>query len=220
MIFNGNRVLVKENEHHIIERELKDKGQEFVPVRSLLTVLPEDEVLAVLENYLKYNYKSRSQFCGFCGSKTVYDPKDNSYECSQCHEKLFPPVFPAIIVSVIKDDKILLAHNERFPGNMHSVLAGFVDQRESLEECVEREVLEEVGVKVKNIRYVSSQFWGFTTSLMIGFTAEYDSGDIVPDGVEIDSANWFSYDDLPEIPPKMSLARTLIDKYIEDVKKG
>lgn len=216
MIFKGNKILIKKDSPHIIEKEIKSNGQEFVPIRSLLTHLPPNDMEHILEGFLEYNFRSRSRFCGYCGGETFFNSSENSLDCSKCNEKFFPPVFPAIIVSVIKDGKILLAHNKNFPGNMHSVLAGFVDQGESLEECVKREVYEEVGIKVKNIKYITSQFWSFSTSLMIGFTAEYDSGSITPDGIEIESARWFKGDELPEIPPKISLARTLIDKYLKE----
>ncbi len=155
----------------------------------------------------------KTKFCGYCGGETSYDKEENSMRCKSCNENFYASVYPAIIVSVTKGDEILLAHNSTFPDNLYSVLAGFVDQNETLEECVEREIFEEVGLKVKNIKYYSSQFWGFTSSLMIGFTAEYDSGDIVVDGKEIMKASWFKKDNLPEIPPKISMARRLIDDF-------
>jgi NAD+ diphosphatase len=122
---------------------------------------------------------------------------------------------PAIIVAVVRDKTILLAHAARFPGAMYSVLAGFVEPGESLEECVRREVKEEAGVDLKHIRYFGSQPWPFPNSLMIGFTAAYAGGEITADQKEIVDARWFQAKDLPLIPEKVSIARKLIDWFVE-----
>jgi NAD+ diphosphatase len=122
---------------------------------------------------------------------------------------------PAIIVAVVRGRTILLGHAARFPGAMYSVLAGFVEPGESLEDCVRREVKEETGVKVKDIRYFGSQPWPFPNSLMVGFTAEYAGGEITMDEKEIVDARWFTADSLPTIPDKISIARKLIDWFVE-----
>jgi NAD+ diphosphatase len=114
----------------------------------------------------------------------------------------YPRLSPAIIVAVVRGEQILLAHSPRFPEDFYSVLAGFVEPGETLEDCVRREVFEEVGISVKNIRYFGSQPWPFPDSLMLGFTAEYADGEIKEDGVEISHADWFSPDRLPQLPPK------------------
>ena len=123
--------------------------------------------------------------------------------------------FPAVIVAVIKGNQILLAHSKRFPAKFYSVLAGFVEPGETLEECIHREILEEVGVTVKNIRYFGSQPWPFPNSLMVAFTADYAGGKISIDGNEIMDAGWFTADNLPPIPAKISIARRLIDWFVE-----
>jgi NAD+ diphosphatase len=120
-------------------------------------------------------------------------------------------VSPAIIVAVVKDRQLLLAHSTRFTAKFYSVLAGFVEPGETLEDCVQREVFEEVGVRVRNIRYFGSQPWPFPDSLMVAFTAEYAGGEIRVDPVEIADAGWFSAGALPAIPPRISIARQLID---------
>ena len=127
----------------------------------------------------------------------------------------YPRLSPAIIVAVINDNRILLAHADRFASGLYSVLAGFVEPGEAFEECVKREVKEEVGIMVKNIRYFGSQPWPFPNSLMVGFTADYDSGKISIDGIEIKDAGWFKANDLPRIPGKISIARRLIDWFVE-----
>ena len=114
----------------------------------------------------------------------------------------------------MKDDKILLAHNRNFTSGVFSLIAGFVESGESLEQAVAREIMEEVSIKVKNIRYYSSQPWPFPNSLMLGFVAEYDSGEVKPDGVELETAGWYSADDLPKLPDHGSIARKIIDDFI------
>ncbi len=159
------------------------------------------------------SWRRTFQFCGVCGSKTERATHERAMKCPSCGHMAFPRISPAIIVAVTHGDSILLAHNAQFPNNQYSTLAGFVDPGETAEETVEREVFEEVGVKVKNIRYVTSQPWPFPDSLMIGFTAEYESGEIVPDGKEITDARWFTKSDLDAItiPGKQAVARTLIE---------
>ena len=116
----------------------------------------------------------------------------------------------------MKEDKILLAHNRNFTSGVYSLIAGFVESGETLEQAVAREILEETGIRVKNIRYYSSQPWPFPNSLMLGFIAEYDSGELNPDGLELESAGWYTVDDLPLLPEHGSIAR----KIIEDFKKN
>jgi NAD+ diphosphatase len=118
-------------------------------------------------------------------------------------------------VAVVKGDRLLLGTSKRFRADFWSVLAGFVEPGETLEECVVREVREEVGILVENVSYFASQPWPFPDSLMVGFTAEYAAGEITVDQTELTDANWFTADDLPRIPPKVSIARRLIDWFVE-----
>ncbi len=159
------------------------------------------------------SWRRNFQFCGACGTKTERVPHERAMKCTSCGLMAYPRISPAIIVAITKGDSILLAHNIHFPENQYSTLAGFIDPGESAEEAVDREIFEEVGIKVKNIRYVSSQPWPFPDSLMLGYTAEYDAGEIVPDGVEITDARWFTKEDLVNvtIPGKQAVARTLIE---------
>ena len=127
----------------------------------------------------------------------------------------FPRLSPAVIMAVERGDKLLLARSAHFPTGLYSVLAGFVEPGETIEECVVREVREEVGITVGKVRYVASQPWPFPNSLMLGFSAEYLAGEIQPDPVEIAEAGWFSADALPSIPGRISIARRLIDRFVE-----
>jgi len=154
------------------------------------------------------------RFCGRCGSPTQDHLEERAKICPGCGLINHPRVSPAIIVAVVKDRQLLLAHSTRFPAKFYSVLAGFVEPGESLEECVQREVFEEVGVRVGNIRYFGSQPWPFPDSLMVAFTADYAAGEIRVDSVEIADAGWFSAGGLPAIPPRISIARKLIDWFV------
>jgi NAD+ diphosphatase len=121
---------------------------------------------------------------------------------------------PAVIVAVVSQQRILLARAGRYPGRMFSVIAGYVEPGETLEQCVRREVREEVGIAIEDIRYFGSQPWPFTGSLMVAFTAAHAGGEIAVDNREIVEAGWFTAADLPEIPGKISIARRLIDWYV------
>jgi NAD+ diphosphatase len=155
------------------------------------------------------------QFCGRCGIHTNLHPTERARECPQCGLLHFPRLAPAIIVLVERGHEMLLARARRFPTAMYSTLAGFVEPGETLEEAVVREIKEESGITVKDIRYFGSQPWPFPHSLMIGFTAVYESGEITLGDEENIDAGWFSADNLPPIPGKISIARKLIDWFLE-----
>jgi NAD+ diphosphatase len=153
--------------------------------------------------------------CGACGAPTEAAVGERAMRCPSCGLLAFPRLAPAVICLVERDDgRALLARNRTFPVPMYSCLAGFVEPGEDLESAVHREVHEEVGVALGDVRYAGSQPWPFPHSLMIGFEARYAGGDIVIDESEIADAQWFSADDLPMVPPPLSIARTLIDAWI------
>jgi NAD+ diphosphatase len=154
------------------------------------------------------------QFCGKCGRPTEDGQDERAKVCRQCHLNNYPRVSPAVIVAVIRKNQILLGNNTRFKSGYYSVLAGFVEPGENLEECVAREIKEEVGISVKNIRYFASQPWPFPNSLMVAFLADYAGGEINIDNTEIKAAGWFTADNLPSIPPRITIARQLIDWFV------
>jgi NAD+ diphosphatase len=156
-------------------------------------------------------------FCGRCATRTVRESAERCMRCPACGLLAYPRIAPAVIVLVRRGDEALLARGARFPGRFYSTLAGFVEIGESLEETIAREVREEVGIEVKSSRYFGSQPWPFPHSLMVGFFAEWVSGDIRPDGTEIIDARWFRADALPDVPPRLSIARHLIDAWVADV---
>lgn len=160
------------------------------------------------------------RFCGQCGCTMQQINWEMAMQCSRCKHRCYPRISPCIIVSIRYKDKILLAQGKPHRSSqMFSTLAGFVESGEQLEQAVHREVFEEVGIHIKNLRYFSSQPWPFPHSLMVGFLADFDSGDIKVDGKEILEAYWFQPDKLPNIPPKQSIARQLIQHTLEEIKQ-
>ncbi|MBD1108032.1 NAD(+) diphosphatase [Pseudomonas amygdali pv. morsprunorum] len=156
------------------------------------------------------------RFCGACGRATVQIRGERAMFCEHDNLRLYPRISPSMIVLVTRGDEILLARSPRFVTGMYSALAGFVEPGESAEDCVHREVMEEVQVRIKNLKYMGSQCWPFPHSMMLGFHAEYDSGDIVPQAEEIEDARWFHVDDLPPLPANRSIARYLIEAYLAE----
>jgi NAD+ diphosphatase len=155
-----------------------------------------------------------TRFCGRCATPTEPAPGERARRCPACGLLAFPRLAPAVITLIERDGEALLARGRSFPVPMYSCVAGFVEPGETLEEAVRREVHEEVGVELDEVRYIASQPWPFPHSLMIGFEATWASGDIVIDETEIVDAQWYRPDDLPMIPPGMSIARTLIDRWL------
>jgi NAD+ diphosphatase len=156
------------------------------------------------------------RFCGACGTPTEPMAGERAKRCPSCGLLAFPRLAPAVITLVERDDgAALLARNKTFPVPMYSCIAGFVEPGETLEQAVAREVKEEVGVEISDVAYSGSQPWPFPHSLMIGFTARYVSGDISLDDGEIADAQWYQPDALPMVPPSLSIARTLIDAWVE-----
>lgn len=156
------------------------------------------------------------RFCGRCGTPTEMSDSERSRKCPRCGLAAFPRLAPAIITLVLHPDgRGLLARNARWPTPMYSTLAGFVEPGETIEGAVRREVAEEVGIEVGAMRYFGSQPWPFPHSLMIGFHAGYESGEITVDGEEISAAGWYRPSDLPPIPGPISIARRLIDAWVD-----
>ena len=189
-----------------------------VPVRQLLFAFPDcgtSQSARMLRAYHIAQWRKESLFCGSCGSRNGDSPGELSRLCPACGRLEYPRISPAIITLITNDKgQALLAHNKKFALGMYSLIAGFAEAGESLEETVAREVREEVGIGVHDIRYAVSQPWPFPNSLMVGFYARYASGDTVADGVEIDDARWFSRSELPKLPGPGSVARYLIERWL------
>ncbi len=162
-------------------------------------------------------WDSHYQFCAKCAEKLSKNKNELSKTCGICQHVYYPPIAPAVIVLVRRGNEMLLAHSSRFPRAFYSTLAGFVEVGETAEETIVREIREEVGIEVKNIQYFASQAWPFPHQLMLGYFADYASGEIKIDNREIIAADWFSPDNLPQLPDKLSIARRLIDVHLAGV---
>jgi NAD+ diphosphatase len=189
-------------------------GMSLRGLRELYGTLDEDLFVLSGRAIQIVEWDRTHQYCGHCATGTTQLPNERAKRCPKCGLVNYPRLSPAIIVLVCRGEELLLGRAHRFPPGMYSVLAGFVEPGESLEETVMREVREEVGIEVKDIRYFGSQPWPFPNSLMIGFTATYASGDIIIEPQELVDAAWFNKHNLPQIPPKLSIARKLIDWFV------
>jgi len=191
------------------------EGMSFCHLMSLLDQIPVDLFVLVGKAYQILHWDRTHQYCSRCGTQTENKMDERAKLCPSCGFVNYPRISPAIIVAITRGREILLAKGSRFKTAFYSVLAGFVEPGETFEECVQREVGEEVGLKVKNIKYFGSQPWPFPDSLMVGFTAEYDSGDLNMDKREILDARWYTADQLPSIPSSGSIAGRLIDWFVQ-----
>jgi NAD+ diphosphatase len=186
-------------------------GMSWAGLRTLFSVL-DDAHFALAGRALQLlDWDRTHQFCGRCAARTEAHPEERVRVCSGCKLSAYPRVAPAVMALVTRENEILLARSPHFPPGMYSALAGFVEPGESLEQCLAREVAEEVGLQVARPRYVASQSWPFPHSLMIAFVCEWVSGEIRPQESEIEEAKWFKVLQLPKLPSKISIARRLID---------
>ena len=192
------------------------EGMAFRGLRHLYGTIDEDLFWIAGRAVQIVDWDRTHQFCGSCGTLTEKDRRERVKVCPACGDTSYPRLAPAIIVAVTRGDKLLLARSHRHPPGLYSVLAGFVEPGETLEECVVREVKEEVDVDVKNIRYFGSQPWPFPHSLMIAFTCEYAGGKIRLEEEEMAEADWYTADDLPKVPPPLSISRHLIDWFVDN----
>ena len=160
-------------------------------------------------------WQNINRFCGKCGTAMQHhkNPDEPAFVCPKCGYTAYPKISPAVIVLVTRGNQVLLQRNSHYKSANWSLVAGFVDPGENLEEAVRREVREESSIEVKDIRYMRSQTWPFPSNIMIGFRAEYASGEIHPDGEEVLDSHWFDRDNLPEIPRKGSIARAMLDDW-------
>ncbi len=186
-------------------------GWRFAGLRSLFFALPENELALAARSFQIVEWDRTHRWCGACGTATRDKAGERAKECPACGLVSYPRVSPAMMVLVTRGREVLLARAHRFPPGMYSALAGFVEPGETIEDCIRREVREEVGVEVGEPAYFASQSWAFPHSLMIAFTVEYAGGPITLEDDEIADARWFAPDALPKLPPRVSIARRLID---------
>ncbi|MFY0663039.1 MAG: NAD(+) diphosphatase [Natronospirillum sp.] len=185
----------------------------IVPLRDLLVESESAFAVASRASQL-VTWLRQHQYCGQCGKPTTRAYEEHYLACEPCRLRFYPRIQPCIIVLVVRGDEVLLAQGVRQQNSgYYSTLAGFMEVGESVEQAVHREVFEEVGLHLKNLRYMSSQTWPFPSQLMLGFIAEYDSGEINIDPKEIVDARWWSLNQLPKRPPSASISGWLVDTY-------
>ena len=199
---------------HLVGADVEDLDAIGVPLMALHGRVDDARWTLAGRAVQLVEWERTHQFCGRCGTPTEPAPGERARRCPTCRLLAFPRLAPAVITLIEREDEVLLARGAAFPIPMYSCIAGFVEPGETLEHAVHREVREEVGVELAEVNYIASQPWPFPHSLMIGFEATWASGDIVIDEKEIVDAQWYRVDDLPMIPPAMSIARTLIDRWI------
>lgn len=196
------------------------QGLRQIGLRASFDVLPIEEYLMAGKAREILYWDATTRFCGTCGGPMEKD-SDISKRCTCCGRQVWPALATAIIVRITRrvDDheEVLMVRAHNFRGNHYGLVAGFVETGESLEECLVREVEEEVGIRVRNIRYFASQPWPYPSGLMVGFTAEYEGGEISLQQSELADGGWFRADALPPIPGKMSLARRLLDAWLDEL---
>jgi NAD+ diphosphatase len=194
-------------------------GLAWEGLRTLFSVL-EDAHFALAGRAIQLiDWDRNHRFCGRCGAPTEAKPDERARACAACRLAVYPRIAPAVMALVRREREVLLGRSHHFPPGMYSALAGFVEAGETLEQCLAREVEEEVGVRVSRIRYFASQPWPFPNSLMIAFVCDWESGEIRPQEGEIEAAEWFDVLQLPKLPSKISIARRLIDAVVGEMKE-
>ncbi|WP_295004722.1 NAD(+) diphosphatase [uncultured Dechloromonas sp.] len=193
-------------------------GSEPIPLRAVFQLAGSEAFALAGRAVQLLDWQAQHRFCGACGTPTGMRADEHAMHCPACGLLVYPRISPAVMVLVRDGDRLLLARSPRFKPGVYSALAGFVEPGETLEQCVTREVREEVGIEVANLRYYASQPWPFPNSLMIAFFADYAGGEIVPQPGEIEAAEWFSPDALPLLPEPISISRQLIDAALAELR--
>jgi NAD+ diphosphatase len=205
---------------HVEKEIISAVDAQLVPLRNLLIESDIDRFrYPGLGNQL-LNWYASHRFCGTCGTATIPHEKERAMVCANCKMSYYPRINPCVIVLITKGEQFLLASHARYRTKFFSCLAGFIEVGETPEQCVHREVKEEVGIEVDNVRYIQSQSWPFPSQLMLGYFADYKSGEVQPDHNEIDEAHWFTPDNIPSVPSaKISVAGELIRIHLQKYRE-
>ena len=197
--------------------ENEQEGRQMMDLRTSYDYLTQEEYDMAGKAFEILNWDKNSRYCPMCGVPTV-QISPIAKKCPECRQEIYPRISPAIIVLIRKESSVLLVHARNFRGTYYGLVAGFLEPGETLEECVYREVMEETGLRIKNLKYFGSQPWPYPSGIMVGFTADYESGEIKLQSEELSAGAFYDRDHLPEIPRKLSLARKLIDAWLEENK--
>lgn len=212
---SGDQVIARD----LYIEEAVPQGYQLVPIRHLISQWSKDEFEQASRALQLLEWRRNHKFCSHCGTETQAHAAEFAMVCPACNYHQYPRVQPCVITVITRgDDEILLAKNAKNKSNMYGLIAGFVEVGETLEQAVQRETLEEVGIHVDNIQYLSSQPWPFPSNLMIAFKAEYASGELVLQEEEISDAQFFKFDQLPETPFSGSIAHAMIQHVIHGNK--
>lgn len=196
---------------------LTKQDTSFIPtdLRASYDVLPLEEYQCAGKASQILTWDKNSRFCPACGTPTIQTGPITK-RCPHCGQEIYPRISPAVIVLIKKEDSVLLVHARNFRGSFKGLVAGFLEPGETLEECVHREVMEETGIRIKNLKYFGSQPWPYPSGIMVGYYAEYESGTIKLQDEELSAGAFYHRDHLPEIPKKLSIARKLIDAWLNN----
>lgn len=197
---------------------LAPAGTRWAGLRSLFGVMRDETVAIAGRAGQLLDWDRTHTYCGVCATPTQRDGHERARRCPACKHPAYPRISPAMMCLVTRGTQILLARNVNFPAGRYSALAGFLEAGESVEDAVHREVREEVGIEVGEPQYFASQSWPFPNSLMIAYTAEYVGGELLPNGHEIAEADWFDHTNLPQLPPRISIARALIEHTLQRLR--
>lgn len=209
---SGDQVIARD----LYPEEVIPHGYQLVPIRQLISQWSKAQFEQASRALQLLEWRRNHKFCSHCGTLTEVHTSEYAMVCPACHYRQYPRVQPCIITVITRgDNEILLAKNAKNKSNMYGLIAGFVEVGETLEAAVQRETLEEVGIQVNDIEYLSSQPWPFPSNLMIAFKAKYVSGDLVLQEEEISDAQFFKFDQLPEIPFAGSIAHAMIQHVIQ-----
>lgn len=189
-------------------------------LRNWFGVLDDTALSIAMRGVQLLEWDRTHRFCGACGTPTRQAEGERAKRCPGCGLTVYPRISPAMMVLVTRGDELLLGRGINFPPGRYSALAGFMEAGETIEDCIAREVREETNVEVRDLRYFGSQSWPFPNSLMIAFTAEYAGGELRHDPAELADARWFPLDALPQLPPRLSIARALIDDTVARMRAG
>jgi NAD+ diphosphatase len=193
-------------------------GHGWEGLRALFSVLDDAHFALAGRAVQLVDWDRNHRYCGRCGTPTQAKTEERARACPACRLTAYPRIAPAVMALVRREGELLLGRGPHFPPGMYSALAGFAEPGETLEQCLAREVEEEVGVRVSRIRYFASQPWPFPNSLMIAFVCDWAGGEIRPQAGEIEDAKWFNVLQLPKLPSRISIARRLIDAVVEEMR--